>query len=84
MGSISPGWLLVFLAFYFLIAFFVNSAFFGVPVFSPLNLIALLLGITLIFALFIHSRRNWMWVTISYSILSLVAIVYFSPVSYHV
>lgn len=77
-------WSLVFLAVYFLVAFFVNPAFFDVPVFSPLNLLALLLGIILIIAMFIRSKRVWIWVTIGYSILSLVAIVYFSPMSYHV
>ncbi len=61
-----------------------NPVFFGVPVFSPLNLLALLLGIILIIAMFIQSKKVWAWVTISYSVLSLVAIVYFSPMSYHV
>lgn len=75
-------WSLIFMSCFFLLAFLANPLLFDVPMLLPINLLDFFLCIILILTQFARSETIWASMTIAFTILSMVAIVLFSPVAY--
>lgn len=75
-------WTLAILATFFFVAYFANIGLFGETLLSIANLSDPFLGVLLVVTLFVRSPRVWAWMTVTFALLSLVAIVLLSPAAY--
>ena len=75
-------WALVALGVYFAAGFGVNPLLFGMPVFDPLNIAALVLGLVALATFFAKTRRRWVVGTLLFLGIAIPALVLFSPPAY--